>query len=308
MKNFFARYIKFTTVVLLLLVYGVCIYVIQRYSANATTSTTSIQQYQKSEGDLGTKYLILGDTGTGSLAQYNVAKAAETICRRLVCQAVFIAGDVIYDFGVSSVDDPAFQEKFEKPYADLNVPFYLAFGNHDYYGCIDCYLQYSEKSEKWNMPDRYYSFDIANDGRIFVIDTENFDQEQQQWLRSELAKVDGWRVVLGHRPLLTYEEQHGGEDWNGRAILEEILCYSADLYLSGHSHLLEDVGNIPNCQVRQVISGSGGAEPRKIKAENKSLFYYEGNGFITFQAEKERVIVKFINDKSKILYSFELTK
>ncbi|MBL9107498.1 MAG: metallophosphoesterase [Myxococcales bacterium] len=33
--------------------------------------------------------------------------------------------------GVSGVDDPQWQDKFELPYSDLTFPIYAVLGNHD---------------------------------------------------------------------------------------------------------------------------------------------------------------------------------
>ena len=309
MRNFFSRYIKFITVLLLILVYGISIFLIQHFSSTAITQTSKIQVYEQPNiSTLSNKFVIIGDSGNGSVVQYDVGKGIKDICARLNCGAAFIVGDVIYDYGVSSVDDPQFQEKFEKTYNSINIPFYIAYGNHDYLGCTECYLDYSAVSSKWRMPARYYTVTFAENGKFIIIDTENFDIIQQEWLRQELAKTEGWRVVIGHRPLITYEEAHANDNWSMKATLEEILCTEADIYVSGHAHLLEDVGQVPGCEVRQVISGGGGQTPRKILSDNNSQFYYEGNGLITVQAESKRIIIKFLNEKGKILYSLEMTR
>lgn len=81
-----------------------------------------------------------------------------------------------YDTGVSSVDDPQFETKFEKTFdaSSLRVPWYLVGGNHDYYGSIGAQIEYSEKSERWNFPDFYYTQYIEEDGvslTVVAIDT-----------------------------------------------------------------------------------------------------------------------------------------
>ena len=72
------------------------------------------------------RFVLMGDTGTGAAAQKNVAAAIQEVCsEKKNCEAVFIIGDVFYETGVRSISDPQFQEKFEKPYA--NVPLRFLF-------------------------------------------------------------------------------------------------------------------------------------------------------------------------------------
>lgn len=69
-----------------------------------------------------TTYLLLGDSGAGDRYQQAVADAMADYCLGNNCTAAFIAGDVIYDFGVQSVQDAQFQTKFETPYSGLDIP------------------------------------------------------------------------------------------------------------------------------------------------------------------------------------------
>lgn len=76
-------------------------------------------------------FLVIGDMGTGTPEQFEVAKAMKEVCAQRGCAFVISTGDNIYEYGVSSVQDPQFQSKFEKPYAELDIPFFLVLGNHD---------------------------------------------------------------------------------------------------------------------------------------------------------------------------------
>ena len=42
-----------------------------------------------------------------------------------------LLGDNIYDDGVHSIDDPQWEEKFEGPYRNIDMPFYPVLGNHE---------------------------------------------------------------------------------------------------------------------------------------------------------------------------------
>ncbi|GAG40074.1 unnamed protein product, partial [marine sediment metagenome] len=97
--------------------------------------------------------LAIGDTGTGEKMQYKVADAMTKVCKENSCSGVLLLGDIMQDMdGIFSVNDPDLKLKFEEPYKKLNVPFYMALGNHDYLGCVSCNIAYSTMSAKWNLP------------------------------------------------------------------------------------------------------------------------------------------------------------
>jgi len=250
------------------------------------------------------QFIMIGDTGTGLKRQYDVASSIKAECDKAQnCKAVFIAGDVIYDKGVTSVNDIQFKQKFEDPYHDIALPFYIAYGNHDYAGCKECYLGYNKLSEKWEMPASYYTQTFENEAGFFIIDTENFDKTQQNWLKEALQKDQApFKVVVGHRPLETYEKTKIGEEWSGMNELQAIICDQVEYYVAGHAHVLEDNGSIGSCSVRQLVSGSAGAFPRTVQQPHPGNFAYEESGFLTMDLKDKQVKATFFNDQGVELY------
>jgi hypothetical protein len=60
------------------------------------------------------RFAVLGDTGEGNTAQYDVGRAIKTICDRAGgCDFALLLGDNIYDDGVTSTTDSQWQTKFE---------------------------------------------------------------------------------------------------------------------------------------------------------------------------------------------------
>jgi hypothetical protein len=270
---------------------------------------TYFNKYVIKKQTLSKKNLIfIGDSGTGNKKQKNVSKAIKKYCLSNKCLEGYILGDVIYDKGVISVDDDQFQQKFEQPYKDLNFPFYIMFGNHDYLGCKECYLKYS--SRLWKMPGYFYKRNIENVD-LFIIDTLNFDYKQQSWLKNELKKSQSTlKIVLGHHPIITFDEAHSSEFWSGKKELEEILCRNkVEMYFSGHSHILEYIDSNHTCGFKQIISGGGGADPRKIKKNNIDKFYLEKNGFVALEfGGNDKFTLKFIDDNNAVEHVEQIKK
>lgn len=131
------------------------------------------------------RFLTIGDSGSGSDGAYAVGQAMADICavklgaendpERPGCDFVVGLGDNIYESGVTSVDDPQFEEKFELPFEPVDLPFYLVLGNHDntaYVGGdgagnargefqVDYTYFDGRLSDRWIMPDRYFQQDAG---------------------------------------------------------------------------------------------------------------------------------------------------
>lgn len=172
------------------------------------------------------RFIVMGDVGTGSDRQYAVADAIEAKCKQDGCDFVVLLGDNIYQAGVSSTEDPQWQEKFELPYANIDLPFYAVLGNHDYGGKIGVEplayeagglgnefdrgpmeVMYSDVSDKWNMPSTYYTLKWGNVGFI-MLDTNSLlwddttHGDQRAWYQGALMDVSGsdWIIQAGHHP------------------------------------------------------------------------------------------------------------
>ena len=189
-----------------------------------------------------TRFVVLGDTGTGDAGQYAVKDAFLGVCAARGCDAAIINGDLIYDTGVSSANDPQFATKFEAPYADVPLTFYLTLGNHDNSADEDGGLgtdagkgdhmvaYHPGASGKWHLPARYYEARVG-DVSLFSLDTNTMMSygatrrgvdplatalgqdpamlAQAAWLDAALAASDApWKIAFGHHPLYSNGE-HG---------------------------------------------------------------------------------------------------
>ncbi|HLL25920.1 MAG TPA: metallophosphoesterase [Kofleriaceae bacterium] len=167
------------------------------------------------------RFIAIGDTGKGNVDQRKVAIAMRDLCAAKGCDFVLMLGDNIYEAGVDSTTDPNWQLKFEMPYSDIALPFYVALGNHDYGGklIIDVpgvgnqwergktEVEYTQVSTKWNMPATHYTFTWGHVGFI-VLDTNSIvwnnrtHGDQAAWLPTAVMETQSkdWLFVAGHHP------------------------------------------------------------------------------------------------------------
>lgn len=215
------------------------------------------------------RFAALGDMGRGDKWQNDVSKQMQAFREEFPFDFVVMLGDNIYD-GATAED---YRFKFEVPYKPLlddDVEFYAVIGNHD------------EPNQPNYKPfhmggQRYYTFKpdaplLArlgnNDVQFFMIDTENVDRTQREWLDRELGRSDArWKIAVFHRPIYTSGRYSLWASWT-RGSLEPLLVkHHVPIVLSGHEHFYERTKPING--VTYFISGAGGSlRPRDIRASS----------------------------------------
>jgi tartrate-resistant acid phosphatase type 5 len=250
------------------------------------------------------RFIAIGDTGKGNADQRKVAIAMRDLCAQKGCDFVLMLGDNIYDTGVASTTDPQWQTKFEQPYNDINLPFYVALGNHDYGGklIIDAPgIGNEQVSTKWNMPATHYTFSFGHVGFV-VLDTNSIvwsntsHGDQAAWLPTAMMEVQGkdWVFLAGHHPYLSNGTHGNAGDYdapelagipvpnplpiqNGDAMktfFDANMCGLGQIFFTGHDHSrqwLNEAGSM--CGMQQIISGAGSTVTGLVDRGNDS--YYE---------------------------------
>ncbi len=178
------------------------------------------------------KFVALGDIGEGGIEQTHVAHAMSSVCQREGCDFVLGLGDNIYPHGVHSVHDPAFQDKFEKPYTRLQgLDFWMILGNHDWKHLLtgaQAQIDYTLHSDRWRLPHTHYGIPFLPPWlHIYGVDTSLLEAGvgvyQLQAAQAALCGQSGWRLVFGHYP--TRSTRADGDSGSGfvRGALEHLI-------------------------------------------------------------------------------------
>ena len=194
------------------------------------------------------RFAVIGDSGTGSPAQYEMGVEMAKVRQTTNFGFVIMLGDNLY--GGHSAGD--YESKFERPYKPLldgGVQFYASLGNHDNTNEIS-YAPFNMNGK------RYYTF-VKGRVEFFVLDSNYMDTAQLGWLRDELQKSTAeWKIAYFHHPLYSSGKRHGS-DSDLRSVIEPVFQkYKVDVVLSGHDHIYERItpqGNI----VYFVLGNSG---------------------------------------------------
>ncbi|MGE0174131.1 MAG: metallophosphoesterase [Oligoflexales bacterium] len=242
----------------------------------------------------GTLRLCLtGDTGEGDSQQMAVAKALESEN----CAAVLIAGDIIYDAGISSADDAQLDQKFWTPYQKLiqtdKVPFYLVMGNHDYDGNPRAWLDVAAQNPgKVIFPDMWYAMNITENVCLFGFDTNTSQTQQSAWFAQTKGNFSKCRfsVAFAHEPYLSAGE-HGNASGVNKTLMDDSIVGHFDLYFVGHDHHMEDAGDVNGTKL--LLAGSGGRYLRPLDA-SPTVWALSAHGYILLDIGQTEATYKFI--------------
>jgi len=198
--------------------------------------------------DGSVRFAVLGDTGTGSGKQRDVAATMVRYRAAFPFEFVLMMGDNMY--GGESAKD--FEAKFSDPYKELlaqNVKFYAALGNHD--------QALQTNYVNFNMDGKEYYRLKKGNVAFYALNSNYMDKKQVEWLQDELAKdTSDWKVAFMHHPPYSSGGKHGS-DKQLREIVEPIFVkYGVNVVLTGHDHFYERVK--PQKGITYFVSGAGG--------------------------------------------------
>jgi predicted phosphodiesterase len=190
------------------------------------------------------KFLIIGDSGTGSSDQIALGKLMEAYRATFPFTFALMLGDNLY--GSERPQDYA--RKFEQPYKALldgKVEFHAALGNHD-----DPNQRFYKA---FNLGgERYRTFKKGN-VRFFVLDSNYMDVDQINWLEKELAASGSdWKIPYFHHPIYTSATR--GPNVELRGVLEPMfLKHGVEIVLTGHEHVYERLK--PQKGIHYIVAG-----------------------------------------------------
>jgi len=277
-------------------------------------------------------FLVFGDWGRlGEQDQMEVAVQMGIAADVIKPQFIISVGDNFYEDGVASVDDPQWQTSFENVYSapSLQVPWYVALGNHDYRGDCDAQIAYSHRSKRWNMPARYFiqtrHIDAATTVDFFYLDTtpmvKSYRQEsgyrkhvitqdvgkQLAWFKAGLAASTApWKIVIGHHPIYSGGGIFGHGDT--AELIEDILPllkqYKVQAYFNGHDHNLQHL----QAGAVNLFDSGAGSQIRPVFRTKYTKFAEACSGFTTVALQADNMKVRMIDYRGKLLYTANIPR
>lgn len=290
--------------------------------------------YAQQDASLG--FIAFGDWGGQTGAPYttpgerSLGQRLPAAIRANGTEFILAIGDNFYETGVTSVDDPRFEETFENVFAapETQLPWYVVAGNHDHEGNTTAQVAYSKRSSRWYFPSLYYTFTKTVKStrssqsftvQFIMIDTVNIDDgdpDQLAWIEAQLQqsvqnKVD-WVFVAGHYPVWSVAE-HGTTPSLQKSLKPLLDKYQVGAYFCGHDHNLQHIDTDET--VGYFLTGAGHTaeynQDHLATVPKGSLkFYWPYNdnppvqsGYATVRVWTDHMQVDYLSSLGEQLYS-----
>ena len=278
-------------------------------------------------------FYLANDLGrNGYYDQKPIAELMGNMAENVDIECVIAAGDVHHFEGVRSVNDPLWMTNYELIYShpELMIPWYAILGNHEYRGNTQAVIDYSAVSARWNVPDRYYTFAMENNGvtvRFVMVDTaplldkyredtEKYPDACKQDMNKQLAWIDSvltaakedWVLVVGHHPIYAETGKDDSERLDLQKRLDSVLRKhkNVDMYLCGHIHNFQHIRKADS-NIDYVVNTSGSLS-RKVKPVDGTKFCSGETGFSLISADKKELNLHMINKEGKVIYTVSRKK
>ncbi|MEQ9451612.1 MAG: metallophosphoesterase [Pseudomonadales bacterium] len=264
------------------------------------------------------RVVVLGDQGTGTLRQRQVAWHMDDVAAQLGgFDFALLAGDNFYGSGVDSIDDPHWRFSFENVYQGKylqGLRFYAVIGNHDAKGNVDALLAYSNQqrgSNRWRLPARHYIKDFGRSPtclacpllRVVFLDTTQVSStlaEEAEFVMTAFRDAKSiWRVVIAHHPIRNYGA-HGETANLAEAFLPALRESDVHLYISGHDHNQQIIQRAK--EPLYLISGAGGKKAYPVNTGEKDLLASsEENGFSVLEFNDQTLSIDMYGESDQAL-------
>jgi hypothetical protein len=203
----------------------------------------------------------------------------------------------------------------------------VVLGNHDYgeYPIntlkAEHQITYHESSDKFYLPERYYSISPSPLAKFWALDTNSImlkdlpatdPSTQKSWLLNEINNsTQSWRFAFGHHPYISNGKHGNAGAYEGLDILpfeieattiargeyvkefmDEAICGQVDIYFAGHDHNRQWLE--PQCGTEFIVSGAG-AKTTDLVGRGTPTFYEEDEnpGFLYVQLTETTFVGEF---------------
>ena len=279
-------------------------------------------------------FYVANDRGRhGYYDQQPIAELMGRMAETVGIECVAAPGDVHHFEGVRSTQDPLWMTNYELIYShpELMLDWFPTCGNHEYRGNTQAVLDYSGVSARWNMPAKYYTKVLEDDGvtvRLVFIDTtplidkyrkdtekypdagkEDMDK-QLAWLDQTLAQAnEDWVIVLGHHPVYAYTDKSDKERADMQKRLNPILLKHKNvaMYICGHIHNFQHIRK-PGTDIDYVVNTSGSLSRENVQPVDGTQFCSGVSGFSLVCADKQTLSLHLIDKDGKVVYTVNHTK
>lgn len=268
--------------------------------------------------------IVVGDTGSGNSDQKLVSESMKKLINKnKSISSVIIVGDNIYPDGCNDIHDQEFNTKFRDIYKNIDLPFYLCLGNHDYHNNPQSQIDYTfsqyNRDKKWNLPSQWYTQSFPHCD-MFFIDT-NFYQLTEDVIQKQLIDTiqsiknskKRWKILCGHHTWRSVGG-HGNAEPRHETFMDNLLNQvNIDIYICGHDHC-KSLIHVGKHDIPTLVIGTGGKKYddglvflEKTNYDNSQLDFFSPNlGVCHMKCNNQKLTLTCYNESLQKEYSISL--
>ena len=274
-------------------------------------------------------FAVIGDSGLGTLAQYDVAQQI----RASGADLVLTTGDTVYPSLVPELVDLRFYSLYHQ--GQQARPIYPSVGNHDWYQGKAMFAQLyhlpanassaQEHAADNTTPESYYQFEQGPAAFfalcvpfLYQYDISGSAGETQlAWLEQALRASDRpWKILYLHHPIVT-SSSHLTDDYNGnqipdildvrQAILPLAQQYGVQFIFAGHDHVYERFA--PMGGVVPVTTAGGGGRLYGLRSRDPlSQQFQSVHHLVHVAINGDEATLRAIDSQGTILDRYTFTR
>jgi hypothetical protein len=258
-------------------------------------------------------FLVFGDSGRGTAAQFNVRD------RMLDSPADFVlhVGDMVYPNG----EPENFNPRVFQTYREMmrRIVLWPCLGNHDVITNLgqpwrDAFFTPANNA---SGTENYYSFDYGN-AHVVVLDTNASTAPatpQYAFVNADLTATQAvWKIVVFHYPM--YSSGRRGSFTDIRDELEPLFdAHAVDLVFAGHDHVYERTRPMRGGQVVTpdrgrvyFVTGGGGAGLVPVGISRFTAYSESAYHFLRVSIDGPSLRGEMIRDDGAIRDTFSIVK
>lgn len=278
------------------------------------------------------RFIVTGDAGGTHSALRDGMLA---VMRRIPIDGILLVGDNFYPCGISGRSDPQWT-KITAHFGPTHLPIYPILGNHDYGdqqeraagGYWTCghpdpgaEVAATGSIPGWRFPARNYVLH-SNLAELVMLDTQPIAlafkhriagsrtaTEETSWLTTTLDRANArWRIVVGHHTIFSsglHGRKNDATQQRMRSLLPLLRREHVDLYICGHDHDMELIGDRdrPLFLISGAGSGTDELRARKAADEPPTMFPHLPSkpyiGFAVLEIAKDHLAIAFFDHNGR---------
>ena len=277
------------------------------------------------------RFIVTADAGA---SHSSLREGLLAVAGRTRIDGILLAGDNFYPCGISGLADPQWT-KITAQFGPTHLPIYPVLGNHDYgdqqerggkdywtCGHPDAAAEVAATGSvpDWHFPARNYllrspladvvMFDSQPVALAFAhaVDGSDTAGEETAWLRQALDGAHArWRIVVAHHTIFSsgmHGRRNDATQQRMRALLPLLRKDHVDLYVCGHDHDMELIGDLrrrggdPLFLISGAGSGLDEMRARKALGEPPTIYPHLPAdkpylGFAVLEIAQDRLSITF---------------